>query len=463
MKVLLVASEGVPFIKTGGLADVIGSLPKELKRQGIDVSVILPLYEDIPQHFKEKMILKKQLTIPLGWRKQYCGIKELEHEGINFYFIDNEYYFKRSGLYEFADNAECYAFFSRAVLEGLPFLDFKPDILHGNDWQTGMVSVFLKAHYSMQPFYKDIKSVFTIHNLKYQGVFPKVILGDILDLSEDYFTIAGIEFYGNVSYLKGGLVFADLLTTVSETYAGEIQTPFFGEGLDGLLRTRKNDLYGIINGIDDSCSSLEGDVFALKRSAKREVQNTLGLPENEEIPVISIVSRLVGQKGLDLVEGVLDEIMALGVQMIVLGRGEERYENFFGTAAKCYPAQLSVNITFDATLATKIYLGSDLFLMPSLFEPCGLGQLIALRNGTIPIVRETGGLKDTIQPFNGEGNGFSFKDYNPQDMLYTIKRAISFYYQKDIWNKIIQKAIHMDYGWGKSARRYRDLYEKLVK
>lgn len=475
MKVLFVASEGVPFVKSGGLADVIGSLPGALIHQRHDVRVVLPKHGDIPVHYRDRMICKKTFTVPLGWRRVYCGLEQLQHEGITYYFIDNEEYFKRQGLYGFQDDAERYAFFCRAVLESLPYLGFTPQILHCHDWHTGLVGVFLKAHYGSNPLYQDIRTVFTIHNLKYQGVFPKAVLGEVLGLGEEYFTLDGLEFYRQVSFMKGGINFSDLITTVSETYAQEIQTPYYGEQLDGLLRHCRERLYGIVNGIDVNfynpatdphiCASYSWDTVEKKQLNKEKLQQILCLPQRPDVPVLGLVSRLVSQKGLDLIGCVLEEILAMDLQLVVLGTGEKRYEELFQRAARKYPEKVSANILFGHTLCHRIYAGSDLFLMPSRFEPCGIGQLIALRYGAIPVVRETGGLKDTVQPYNeytGEGNGFSFTNFNAHDFLYTLKRALGFYSQRDIWSKIMLNAMKIDHSWYKSAQKYQDLYKKLI-
>ncbi|WP_003540325.1 glycogen synthase GlgA [Desulfotomaculum nigrificans] len=474
VRVLFVASEGVPFVKTGGLADVIGSLPKELRKQGLDVRVMLPKYGDIPIHLKEKMVSIKKITIPVGWRQQYCGIEALNQEGVPFYFIDNEYYFKRPGLYGFYDEAERFAFFCRAVLESLPHLDFAPQIIHCHDWHTGMVSVLLKAHYKNHPFYQGIRTMFTIHNLQYQGVFPRSILGDLLNLGEEYFTIDGVEFYGQVSFMKGGLNFSDLLTTVSETYAREIQDPYYGERLDGLLRYRQKDLHGILNGIDYElynpandpliCAPYDWQSLNGKQVNKEKLQRILCLPPRQDVPVIAIVSRLVSQKGLDLVAHVLEEIMNMDVQLVVLGAGEKKYEQLFKDFALRYPDKLSTNLYFGNTLAHRIYAGADILLMPSRFEPCGLGQIIALRYGCLPLVRETGGLKDTILPYNrytGAGNGFSFTNYNAHELLFTLQRAVELYQQPEIWFKLVVNAMQSDFSWYKSAQKYKDLYNRL--
>ncbi|MFV9509698.1 glycogen synthase GlgA [Tepidibacillus sp. LV47] len=477
MNVLFVASEGVPFIKTGGLADVIGSLPKELKRQEIDVRVFLPNYKQIPKEFKEKMVLMKTLEISLEWRKQYCGILKYKYQDVTYYFIDNQFYFNRDQIYGYNgtfDEAERFAYFSKAVLEALPHIDFQPQIIHLHDWQTALISVFLKAYYQYYDFYKNIRTVFTIHNLRYQGVFPKSILGDLFDLPEEFFTMDGIEFYGQVNFLKGGLVFSDKITTVSPTYAKEIQYPYFGEALDGILRKRNNDLSGILNGIDEDEYNPATDphLFARydhsleqKKKNKMKLQEDLALPIRPDIPMIAIVSRLVAQKGLDLIIHVLDELLSEDIQMIILGTGERYYEQIFLDAMIRFPEKLSVHILFDERLARQIYAASDFLLMPSLFEPCGLSQLIALRYHSVPIVRETGGLNDTVQPYNEwtkEGNGFSFTNYNAHDMLYTIRRAIHFYYDQDHWNQIHNNTAKLDYSWKFSAKQYLELYRHLL-
>ncbi|RJX25600.1 MAG: glycogen synthase GlgA [Dethiobacter sp.] len=475
MKVLFVASEAVPFIKTGGLADVIGSLPVELRKLGVDARVILPKYGEIAPRLRDKMVLRKNLAITMGWRYQYYGILETEHSGVPFYFIDNDYFFNRRGLYGFEDDAERFAFFSHAVLKALPHLDFVPQYLHCNDWHTGMVSVFLKAHYERDPFYKDIRTLFTIHNLGYQGLFPLKMLEELLELEPEYFTMDGIEFFGQGSYLKGGLVFSDFLTTVSKTYAAEIQAPSYGEGLDGLLKQRNKDLEGIRNGIDyriyDPMSDPEISIpfrssLVKKHQNKLFLQKSLGLPQSREIPLLAFINRFVEQKGLDLITYVIKEILAMNVQLVILGTGEKKYRDFFQRIFKQHPDKFFASFNFDDSLARKIYAGSDLFLMPSLYEPCGIGQMIAMRYGSIPIVRETGGLKDTVKPFDissGEGNGFIFTDFNAHEMLYTIKKAVNLYQNKQAWARLIKNAVRMDYSWDSSARKYLELYQRILK
>jgi len=474
IKVLFAASECEPFIKTGGLADVIGSLPNKLKNYGIDARVIIPKYSDIPKHFREEMKQIATFTVQLGWRNQYCGIEQVEYKGITYYFVDNEYYFKRNGLYGFYDDGERFAYFSRAILEALPKIPFKPDIIHCNDWHTAPVSVLLKEQYKHFSFYENIRTFFTIHNLKYQGIFPKEVLGDLLGLSYDCFTPEKLEYYDNVNYLKGGLVYSDIISTVSETYSEEIQNPYFGENLDGVLRNRRNDLYGIINGIDYDIYNPNYDPYISANYCKTtgkspqnklKLQEMLNLPQREDVPIICIISRLVPEKGLELVTGVFDEILDLDLQFIVLGTGSEKLENFFSAKAARYSNKLSTNIFFDNALAHKIYAGSDFILMPSLYEPCGLSQLIALSYGTIPIVRETGGLNDTVHSFNeytNTGNGLSFSNINAHDMLYTIQRGVSLFHNKNKWNRLVSNAMSCDYSWHSSAQKYISLYKYLM-
>jgi starch synthase len=482
-KVLFVASEAAPFAKTGGLGDVIASLPKELRKQGADVRVIMPKYLDIPPGYQQTMTKKVDFIVPVGWREQYCGIEELEFQGVTFYFVDNEYYFKRHGYYGHMDDAERFSFFDRAVLEALPKIDFIPDVLHCHDWHAGMTAVLLEAHYREIPEYANIRTLFTVHNLRYQGVFPKEILGDLLDLDWKYFVPDGLEFFDSVNFMKAGLAFADVISTVSRTYADEIQHPYFGEQLDGLLRNRSERLTGIVNGIDydfynpatDSAIFHTYDVNSLEQKAqnKMKLQQRLGLPVNENAPLISIVSRLVGPKGMDLIERVLVDLIQnvlienpeyQETQIVVLGTGEARYENLFRYAAWQYPMKVSANILFDDALAHQIYAGADMFLMPSLYEPCGIGQLIAMRYGCLPVVRETGGLKDTVIPYNkdaGDGTGFTFANYNAHEMMGTLQTALEVYQDKEIWNGLVRNAMTSDFSWRESARCYLELYEKL--
>jgi starch synthase len=474
-KVLFVTAEAVPFVKTGGLADVTGSLPAELAKNGLDVRIILPKYGDIAGHYKDQMKKVAQTTVRLGWRQQFMGIEKLVDRGITYYFIDNEYYFKRKGIYGFFDDAERYAYFCRAVLESISMLDFVPDVLHCHDWHSGLVSVYLKEQYAHLPLYSKIKTVFTIHNLRFQGVFPPVIM-EFLELGPEYLTNDKLEFFGNVNYLKAGLVYSDILTTVSPSYAAEIQQPLCGEKLDGLLRARQQELVGIINGIDqesynpatDSALAVNYSKVSPKRKLKNKIilQELLGLPVSEDIPVIAMVTRMDRSKGLDLVAHVLDELLTQDVQLIVLGTGDDTYQSMFRIANHRHPTKVSSQIYFDEHLSRQIYGGADIFLMPSLYEPCGIGQLVAMRYGCLPVVRETGGLKDTVFSYNeatGQGNGFSFANYNADDMLYTVNRALSLYKNKKAWYKLVRSAMQCDYSWKQSALQYEKLYNLLTK
>ncbi|MEH7419039.1 glycogen synthase GlgA [Neobacillus drentensis] len=475
MKVLFAVSECVPFVKTGGLADVAGALPKALKDLGTDVRVILPNYGLIPEKFKKSFQFHKEMNVQVGWRNQYCGIFKLEQDGITYYFIDNEYYFYRDSLYGHYDDGERFSFFCKAVLECIPHLDFIPDVIHSHDWHTGMVNFLFDAQYRLNPLYRDIKTVFTIHNLQFQGIFPYTVMSDLLGLSHPYFNSEQLEFYGDVSFMKGAIVASDIVTTVSPTYKEEIQYPYFGERLDGLLRRHRNKLIGIVNGIDDTVYHPKGDrdlaisydIDSLEGKAKnkQELQYYFGLPEKKNTPIMAMVTRLTNQKGLDLVLHVFRDMIKEDVQFIVLGSGDPYYETFFNQMEQEYPDKVGVYIGFNEALAHQIYAGADLFLMPSQFEPCGLGQLIALQYGTIPIVRETGGLNDTVQSyheFEGTGNGFTFKNFNAHDMLYTLRRALHFYQQKESWSQLVQTAMSEDYSWRQSAKKYNEIYEELL-
>lgn len=470
MRVLFVTPEADPFVKTGGLGEVGGSLPLALKRQGIDVRVMMPKYSQIPYELKQKIQPVAQFQVPLSWRHLYCGLEETHVNDIPYYFIDNEYYFKRSGIYGFYDQAEQYAFFCRSVLESLPYLtDFRPDIIHCNDWQTALIPLMLKLQ--SQKVTSDyplthaspIRTVFTIHNLQYQGVFAKEVLGDILGLGKEFFTAETLEFHGAVNFMKAALLYADHLTTVSPTYAKEIQTPYYGEKLEGILQRRNASLTGILNGIDVEKYNLESP--DQKRIQKRNLQRRMNLPLRPKVPLLAIVSRLVDQKGMALLAHVLEEIIRMDVQIVVLGSGERHYEGMFAYFAAKYPDKIAVRIQFDEPLAQKIYAGSDLFLMPSRFEPCGIAQMLAMRYGSIPIVRETGGLKDTVVPLNentGEGNGFSFANYNAHELLFTVQRAVRIYQENPkLWNQIQHNAQKTDFSWDRSARQYLELYQTV--
>ncbi len=468
----MLSSEVAPYAKSGGLGDVIGALPQALTKLGHDVRVVLPKYGLIDEKFVSEMQFEFYMYVPLGWRNKYCGVFSLYKKGVTYYFIDNEYYFGDRTLYRW-DDLERFAFFDKACLEILTRINFKPDVIHCNDWQTGMVPVVLKAYYDKGEFYRNIKTVFTIHNLKYQGIYSIDTVKDFYSLDSSYFTDDKLEFHGCANLLKAGIVYSDVVTTVSPTYAEEIKTPLGGERLDGLLSARSNSLFGILNGIDyEEYNPRTDDYLAAKYSlrdcisGKREnkmaLQTQLGLPVDGDKPMIGLVSRLVDQKGLDIIADAMNELMEFDIQLVILGTGEEKYENMFRHYAWCNSGKVSANITFSNDLAHKIYAASDLFLMPSLFEPCGLGQIIAMAYGTIPIVRETGGLKDTVQAYNeftGEGNGFSFYPANAHDLLFTLRRALHFYSEKDTWKKLVKNAMKQDFSWEESAKQYDKLYK----
>ncbi|WP_308221595.1 glycogen synthase GlgA [Fuchsiella alkaliacetigena] len=474
MKVLFLASEVAPFIKTGGLADVAGSLPQALADLGVDIRVAMPQYSQIDDNYLVDLEHLLHFRTKVAWRNNYVGVNKLDNNGVTTYFIDNINYFDRDNIYDDWDRHIQYTYFCRAVLEMLPKLDFKPDIIHCNDWQTGPISLMLKDNYQQYDFYQDIKTVFTIHNLKYQGQFAPEALEDVLCLDSAHWESGVLKHEGAVNYMKMGINMSDLVSTVSRTYAREIQTAEYGEGLDYALRMNADDLYGIINGIDYQqydpatdeliAANYSAENISAKYENKKRLQEEMGLAVKDEVPVISLISRLVEQKGLDLLLEVADELLQRDIQLVILGTGEKYYENALRDLGSRYPERLAVNIKYDTQLARKIYAGSDIFLMPSKFEPCGLSQLLSLRYGTIPVVRETGGLKDTITPYNeftDEGNGFSFSNYNAGDMLYTIERALDFYHQNGTWEKLVKRAMKSDYSWESSARKYQQLYWQL--
>ena len=478
MKILFAASECVPFIKTGGLADVVGALAPVLARKGHDVRVILPLYTAIPEKYTDAMRHLIDFEVELGWRKQYCGIEVLEQDGVTFYFVDNKYYFGRSYIYGLGgDEYERYGFFCRGVLNALPLIGFIPDIIHANDWQTGMIPALLKIQYAHLPEYAKIKTVFTIHNLQYQGVFGIEQFKDVFGLGDSIFTADKLEHYGTANCMKAGLVYADEITTVSPSYAEEIQTAYYGERLDGLLRAKRNHLSGVLNGIDvdDYNPATDKQIpfnYSLedmsgKAADKKALQEQLGLEVRPDVPLIGMVGRLSNQKGLDLVDYIIGELMEEDIQLVVLGMGDAKYFNLFSWAEQQYAGRVAARFQMDIQLSHRIYAGADLFLMPSQFEPCGLSQMIALRYGTIPVVRETGGLRDTVLSYNeatGAGNGFSFFNYNAHDMLYTIRRAVWFYQNRpDVWQTLQTRGMEGDYSWTNSAETYLSLYQSMLK
>lgn len=478
-KILFVASEGVPFIKTGGLADVVGSLPKYYDKKYFDTRVILPKYMCMKDEMKSRLQYITHFYMDFMGQNEYVGVMETQYEGTQYYFIDNEKFF--NGARPYGDNAieeiSKFVFFSKAALSILPVIDFKPDVIHCHDWQTGIIPVYLKERFAQGEFYQGIKSVMTIHNLKFQGIYDIKTVKNITGLDDSYFTPDKLAYYKDANLLKGGLTYADAITTVSQTYAEEIKMPFYGEKLDGLLNARSNDLRGIVNGIDYEEYNPETDGYIThkynaknfrkeKIKNKRELQKQLGLEENDKKMMIGIVSRLTDQKGMDLVEYMMDELCQDDIQLVILGTGEDRYENMFRHFDWKYHGKVSANIYYSEELSHRVYAACDAFLMPSLFEPCGLSQLMSLRYGTVPIVRETGGLKDTVEPYNeyeSKGTGFSFANYNAHEMLAAIRYAEKIYYDKKReWNKIVDRAMTTDYSWNVSALKYQEMYDWLI-
>ena len=474
MKVLYVASEANPFMASGGLGDVAGSLPIALRKRLIGCRVVMPLYDSIKQEYKDEMKFITSISVPVSWRRQYCGIFEAKRNGVIFYFLDNQYYFKRDGIYGHYDDAERFAFFSRAVLEIIPHLDWKPDIIHCNDWQSALTPLYYSCYYANQPGYENIKTVFTIHNIQYQGKCGDELLNDVLGIAPEYNNL--ILYDGLVNFMKAGIECANKVTTVSPTYAKEILDPWYSYGLDPILNQRSWKLSGILNGIDtDSYNpATDPNIFKNydesnfkegKAVNKKELQQAMGMAVRDDVPLVGIVSRLAGHKGFDLMKAVLEKsLWERDIQYVVLGSGEWQYESFFRELHNKYPDKVGVTIGFIPELARKIYAGADMFLMPSKSEPCGLSQMVSLRYGTIPIVRETGGLKDSITDSgDGEGNGFTFKTYDAYDMLGAIYRAVDAYSNKDYWQTLVKRALECDMSWGKSANEYIKMYKALVK
>lgn len=466
--VLFVASECSPFIKTGGLADVIGSLPQALKEtKRIDVQVMLPLYDEILDKWKTQMDFYTSIQVPLGWRNQEAKVFTLTYNQITYYFISNDYYFTRKGIYGYYDDGERFVFFSRAVIEALNHLECKPHILHAHDWQAGIAVALAKI---IQPI-KDLKTIFTIHNIKYQGIMPIETFHDFFQLPPEH--IGGMEWHGMLNCLKSALFHADKITTVSPSYAEEIKDPYYGEGLDPILIERSADLVGILNGIDNKeYNPLTDPALPVKyrtsRARKTEnkmiLQEKLGLPVNSESPLYIMITRLDEQKGLHLVMHILEEFLQEDVQFIILGTGDETFETYFADMAHRYPEKVVSLLTFNEDLARQLYASADFFIMPSKFEPCGLAQLIALQYKTVPIVRETGGLKDTVQPFNeisGEGNGFSFSNYNAHDLLAVLRYSLTIYRKPDLWATLISNVNKSQFSWKNSAQEYMKLYDGL--
>lgn len=471
-KILFVASEAVPFASSGGLGDVIGSLPAALKEndENLDIRVIIPLYGSMDILLREGLSFVAKTTVSLKWRNQYCGIFSCINNGVTYYFIDNEYYFKRNFLYGEFDDSERFAFFCKAVLEVMPIIGFFPDILHAHDWQSALSIIYLNKKYKQKERYADIKSVFTIHNIQYQGEYGFELLDDIFDL--EVYDADTVEYNGCINLLKGAVVCCDMLTTVSPTYAKEILSPKFSHGLHYILEQNKEKLHGILNGIDRNYYDPKKDKelfvnysirsIPKKAQGKAELQRLLGLPE-KNTPLIAIISRLVDHKGLDLVTLAVEDILKEDVQFVILGKGDYYFENYFYKLSERYPEKVKTILEYNKRYAKIIYAGADIFLMPSKSEPCGLAQMIASRYGTVPVVHETGGLYDSIRDIGWEngGNGFTFSTYSAWNLLCTVKRAISLYQSSDEWNILVKKVMQYDFSWKKSAKEYLKLYETL--
>lgn len=476
MKILYVSAEVEPFAKSGGLGDVLGALPESVAKCGNEVAVVMPKYgRIIDERYQSEMQYIGYYYVDVAWRHQYCGLFKLVKNNVTYYFLDSEYYFG-GDMYCFADN-ERFAFFAKAVLDMVGYIGEPFDVIHCNDWSSGLVPVLFDAFYRGNPVYAKTKLVYTIHNLRYQGWMSKFEAQDLTGLSDFYFTQDRLMIGESVNVMKGAIVFSDAVTTVSDTYANEITTPEFGEGLDGLINTYNYKTRGILNGVDYKTYSPWRDKLIYSRYSKKKVKNgkltnklqlqeELGLPQDGEVMMIGLISRLVDQKGLHLIDGIMERLANCRVQFVVLGTGEKRYEDMFRYYQAKYPQKVSANIKFNNQLAHKIYAACDLFLMPSDFEPCGLSQIIALKYGTLPLVRETGGLKDTVisyNEYNGQGNGFSFACSNADDMWYTVCRAMQFYYDKpEIWSQIVQNAMKCNYSWAKSSKTYLKLYKSLL-
>ncbi len=476
--ILMAASEAFPFIKTGGLADVVGSLPKYIDKRYFDCRIILPKYMCMYQDKKDMMEYVTSFYMNYNGRDRYVGILKAEYDTVTYYFIDNEEYFSGQSPYgDWLWDLEKFIFFDQAVLSALPVIGFRPDLIHCHDWQTGLIPVYIHDRFAGGDFYRGVKTIMTIHNLKFQGVWGVDEFRRLSGLSDYYFTADKLEYNHDGNMLKGGIVYADAVSTVSNTYAQEIQSPYYGEGLDGILRARSNDLRGIVNGIDYEIFDPNEDEalqypystisFRTQKSKnKAMLQKQLGLEQDPRKFMIGVVSRLTSQKGFDLIQCVIEQLTAEDVQLVVLGTGEEQFVNTFNYYAWKYPQRVSSNIYYSEELAHRIYAASDAFLMPSAFEPCGLSQLMALRYGSVPIVRETGGLKDTVEPYNeyeNTGTGFSFANYNAHEMLNTVEYAKRVYFtKKRAWNCIVQRAMEADFSWEQSALRYQEFYDWLI-
>ena len=476
MKILYAASEAVPFCKTGGLADVAGSLPEALAAQGAEVAVVLPLYQKVRERFGSQLTFECYDYVDLAWRHSYCGLFSLEKDGVTWYFLDNEQYFNRPELYGYMDDGERFGFFSRAVVRMLPHFRFWPDVLHCNDWQTALVPIYLKDDGVREERFRRIRTVLSIHNIEYQGRYGRQTLGDLFGLDHGWADDGTILMDGDVNLLKGAILCADAVNAVSPTYANELKMPYFAHRLDGIMRRCGYKLSGVLNGIDvkrydpatDShiAANYTAEDMAGKQADKAELQKLMGLRQEPYVPIVGIVSRLVSHKGLDLVCEVLHDMMELPLQLVILGKGDRKYEEFFQWAANQYPGRMAVRLDYNEELSMAIYAGADLFLMPSRSEPCGLSQMIAMRYGTVPIVRETGGLKDTVTPYEAwrdSGNGFTFANYASSDMLYVIREAVYLYKDyPDAFARLRARAMACDFSWARSAGEYLHIYSAVT-
>jgi len=479
VKILFVSSEMVPLAKSGGLGDVIGALPKAVRAQGQDARVILPLYKQIKDRYGDQLKFMRWSMNKLGWRTMYSGLFTMEVDGVPVYFIDNEYYFGHEALYlDYAFDIERFSFFQRAILEALGEpMQFEPDILHLNDWQSGMIPVLLEAHYKAHGYHTGVQCIYTIHNLKFQGIHGRERIQDLMELQDRYMTDDAIMKDGVPNFMKAGILYSNRVTTVSPTYAQEIKQDYYGEGLNGLLSAQSWKVVGVLNGIDvDSYNPAEDKSIvknytihtfqAGKKANKLALQEEIGLEQREDVPMLAMITRLTSQKGLDLLLHIADELISDDIQLVILGTGDEFYENAFHDLEWYHPDKVRSIILFDEELARRIYASADIFLMPSMFEPCGLGQMIAMRYGTLPVVRETGGLKDTVIPYNkydGSGTGFSFSNINAHEFLFAIKDALDTYRNyPDSWNQLIRQAMNSDFSWEQSAKHYIELYKIIL-
>ncbi len=476
MKLLFVGAEALPFASTGGLADVLGSLPAALKREKkeeLDIRVVLPLYQTVAEKYREMLKKECEFYVQLAWRSQYCGVFSCQRDGVTYYFIDNQYYFSRGNLYGNFDDGERFAFFCMAVMEMLPKIEFFPDVLHAHDWQSALAVIYLRTKYHWMKEYQRIKTVYTIHNIDYQGVYDFSILGDVFGLSDYERSI--VEYNGMINLTKGAIVCCDRVTTVSQRYAEEIQMDYFAAGLQHILRMYSGKVMGIVNGIDIDYYNPETDPVLLapysvhtvdtgKTKCKEELQRVFGLPEAPATPIVAMVSRLASHKGFDLVKYAIERLLQRDVQFVLLGTGEEELETFFENLQKRYPEKVSVLLAYNKDVSKQIYAGADIFLMPSKSEPCGLAQMIASRYGTVPVVREVGGLYDTIHPYDpttGEGNGITFCTYDALDMLGAVLRALDLYENGEQWSRLRNNAMKMDFSWDNSAKKYLAMYDTL--